>query len=62
MVSVDKCDGDLLTRRNLDSDSITTSRLEANDPPKVATFDRSVAGLTGTDWQVDRQVTQCWSV
>ena len=36
--------------------------LEANDPPTVATFDRSVAGLTGTDWQVDRQVTQCWGV
>jgi len=32
--------------------------LEANDPPKVATFDRSVASLTGTD----QQVTQCWSV
>ena len=29
-------------------------KLEANDPPKSATFDRSVAGLTGTDWQVDR--------
>jgi len=38
--------------------------LKPNDPPKSATFDRSVAGLTD-QWQVDRHRSagdQCWSV
>jgi len=43
---------------------ICKNSLKPNDPPKSATFDRSVAGLTDL-WQVDRHRSagdQCWSV